>query len=120
MLTFITSKRCKCNGNLICVCLRFNSIELLIVFATFSGVDLRWIDHPGNVLTGTLPAQLGLLTNLETLILGQNSFSGLPGPAFPINLVKIQNVDLSGNYFTGSIPGEVLRLPTLQVALVTT
>ena len=66
-------------------------------------------------MTGSLPTQLGLLTNLETLILGSNSFSGLPGPAFSTDLEELTNVDLSGNFFTGSIPREVFMLQSVQV-----
>ena len=67
---------------------------------------------PGNVLTllhssffhffASLPSELGLLTRLHILQLGNNGFSGMV-PATFANLTKLDQVSLQGTDLTGTL-----------------
>ena len=61
------------------------------------------IDATRNGLSGTLPDELKLFTDLEFLHLPKNSLSGVIPIAIG-TLVKISSLDLSLNKFSGSIP----------------
>ena len=73
-------------------------------------LEFRW---SGNGLRGTLPAELGNLTNLEFLELANNNLTG-PLPAILGNLTKLEYLDLYGNSLTGPIPAELGNLTKLQ------
>ncbi|MDX9928928.1 MAG: M64 family metallopeptidase [Bacteroidales bacterium] len=68
-----------------------------------------------NFLTGSLPSELGQLSNLENLYLSCNHLDG----EIPVELGQLQKLmyfDLSFNYYEGEIPGEIAvlySLPTL-------
>ena len=64
-------------------------------------------------LTGTIPAELGGLTNLERLTLSDNYLTG-PIPAELGGLTNLQSLTLSDNYLTGPIPAELGSLTNLQ------
>ena len=93
-------------------------------------------DHPGNGLLGSMPPELGNLTNLESLNLHNNSLTGpippelgrlaslkslglgrnlLQGTIPPElgNLVALESLSLLGNHLTGRIPPELGRLSKL-------
>lgn len=57
-------------------------------------------------LTGTIPAELGKLTNLKRLQLGNQQFTG-EIPAELGNLTNLQELELGGNQLTGTIPAEL-------------
>ena len=59
-----------------------------------------------NLLTGTLPSELGSLTNLQALRLSGNRLTG-PIPAELGSLEHLQSLRLSGNQLTGAIPAEL-------------
>ena len=64
-------------------------------------------------LSGSIPTELGQLTNLQTLYLGQNQLSG----SIPTELAQLTNLrylDLFGNQLSGSIPTELAQLINLQ------
>ena len=66
-------------------------------------VGLRSLVLDGNVLTGAIPPELGKLTDLEMLGLAANALSG----PIPPELAKLSNLGelwLSGNRLTGSLP----------------
>ena len=65
------------------------------------------------VLTGNVPAELGLLTNLRTLDLSDNQLAG-GIPAELGRLASLQSLDLSGNQLTGDIPAELGDIPNLH------
>ena len=66
-----------------------------------------------NRLTGTIPAELGKLTNLDRLSLSGNGLTG----TIPAELGKLTNLDelwLPGNGLTGTIPAELGKLTNLR------
>jgi len=67
----------------------------------------------GNGLSGTLPQEMGALTELRNLTLPHNDLSG-PLPAFLGTLAQLRQINLSGNLFTGSIPANLGNLAQLQ------
>lgn len=75
--------------------------------------DLKrlWLHETGN-LVGSIPEELGLLTNLESVFLGGNQ---LEGPLPPIhNLKKLNTLALHGNNMNGEIPGSYMHLQNLE------
>ncbi len=68
---------------------------------------------PGNNLTGSLPAELGSLTNLRGLYLGYNELSG----TIPVELSNLANLTalyFGFNELTGTIPTEIGGLTNLK------
>jgi len=70
------------------------------------------IDLYGIGLTGSIPAELGNLTNLTRLDLGNNNLSGSI-PAELGNLTTLSFLDLQKNSLSGSIPAELGNLTRL-------
>ena len=71
------------------------------------------LDLSFNGLSGTIPAELGNLTNLQELNLWNNDLSGTI-PAELGNLTNLQSLNLLGNDLSGSIPAELGNLTNLQ------
>ena len=71
------------------------------------------IDLESNHLSGSIPTELGTLTNLEDLNLYGNNLTGII-PAELGNLSKLWSLDLGGNQLSGSIPAEVGNLGMLE------
>ena len=89
-------------------------------------------------MTGTIPAELTLLDNLEHLDLSENQLTGrIPSPhtgglsklrvlnlgwnrlsgTIPAELTRLQQLDslrVSGNQLSGTIPGELALLNSLE------
>ena len=65
-----------------------------------------------NSLTGSIPAELGNLTNLTNLYLGSNSLSGNI-PAELSNLTNLTGLRLGDNSLSGSVPAELGNLENL-------
>ena len=68
-------------------------------------------------LSGTIPPELGNLTNLRTLSAWGNEFTG-PIPPELGNLASLIILDLSGNRLSGAIPPELGSLANLQLLAV--
>ena len=70
------------------------------------------LDLSNNNLAGTLPADLGTLTNLTTLDLSENQLSGtIPDLSL---LTVLSTLNLSENQLSGEIPAALGSLPQLQ------
>jgi len=70
-----------------------------------------------NKLTGTCPSDLGLLSNLQFLVLSSNQFSGDTRDWRFINVAaqsKLEVLDLSRNLFSGDIPQHLFGLSSLK------
>ena len=65
--------------------------------------DLRTLDLNGNDLTGNIPQELANLPNLETLDLGNNQLTG-EIPSSIGSPWSLRNINLEGNPFTGCVP----------------
>ena len=76
--------------------------------------DLESLTLTGNQLSGTLPASLGSLTALTHISMSGNQLSGSI-PAWLGALTRLEFIDLSVNSFTGSIPPGLANLTALTV-----
>ena len=75
--------------------------------------NLRWLDLQGNQLSGPIPAELGQLTNLRGLDLQGNQLSG-PIPAELGRLTNLTGLNLYLNQLSGPIPAELGQLTNLE------
>ena len=71
-------------------------------------------DGPFNSVTGPIPPELGELKKLEVLWLGANHLSGSIPPELG-GLESLQVLALGGNRLTGPIPPELGNIPLLHV-----
>ena len=79
---------------------------------TDSGGRVVWLSLTNNGLNGTIPPELGSLTNLSRLYLDGNQLSG----SIPVELGSLTNLTslyLGGNQLSGEIPAELGRLTNL-------
>lgn len=76
----------------------FLSAESVVLFR-----NMRVLDLGDNQLTGELPS-FGSLPNLRVLRLGNNQLYGLIPEELLESLIPLEELDLSGNGFSGSIP----------------
>ena len=74
---------------------------------------VRALSLTGNGLSGPIPAQLGELTGLWTLLLERNELSG-PIPTGLGGLSSLRLLSLSSNRLTGLIPAELGELTSLR------
>ncbi len=75
--------------------------------------NLQTLSLINNQLTGSIPTSLGNLTNLQRLYLSNNQLTG-PIPASLGNLTKLQRLSLRNNQLTGSIPASLGNLTNLR------
>ena len=128
--------------------LLYSIVTLNISFNFFGGQipeyknlnNLTYLALNNNILSGTVPSNLGLLTNLEylylqaninpsgpiptslgklkklkTIVMSNNNFSqSLDGIFDPQGQDDLLCVDFSGNTLTGTIPSEIFQLPNIQ------
>ncbi|KAL8501807.1 hypothetical protein ACS0TY_021065 [Phlomoides rotata] len=66
-----------------------------------------------NVLNGSIPPAIGKLSKMQYLALGINNFSG-PVPADLGNLTKLLSLSFGSNNLQGSLPSEMRNLTSLQ------
>jgi Leucine-rich repeat (LRR) protein len=75
--------------------------------------ELRELRLHYNHLSGTIPSELGNLTRLRELLLYQNGFSGTVPPVLG-DLTELIELDLSYNDLSGTIPSELGNLVQLR------
>jgi len=80
--------------------------------------NLRRLDLEGNVLTGSLPTELGLLTSLLQLDLQDNTWSGPLVSELGL-LSSLTSLDVSNTALSGTIPLELGSLSALEEYYVT-
>ena len=73
---------------------------------------LRWLDLTGNGLAGTLPPDLGDLTDLRRLDLSGNQLTGAL-PTGLSNLTNLLSLRVLNNRLDGPVPGWLVDLPSL-------
>ena len=79
--------------------------------------DLTEIILVGNMLTGSLPASIGRLSNLGNLIVNQNQLTGTLQSDLG-ELSSLWQLSLSGNMLTGTLPSSIGRLSNLALLFV--
>jgi Leucine-rich repeat (LRR) protein len=80
---------------------------------TCSSGNVSVVSLDGINLNGSLPPELGNLSALQTLYLGNNQLSGLLPPELG-NLAALKTLNLKSNQFSGSLPSELGNLVALQ------
>jgi Leucine-rich repeat (LRR) protein len=79
---------------------------------TVGGGHVTGISLGNNKLSGTIPTEIGQLTQLEHLYLNNNELNGVI-PATVGQLIKIRNLNLGYNQISGPIPTEITQLTQL-------
>lgn len=69
-------------------------------------IFLEYVNLSINHLSGTIPPEIGKLTNLVCLDLSNNYISGTIPPQID-SKAKLETLDISENHLNGSIPGEI-------------
>lgn len=82
-----------------------------------SMTNLRELSMKQNSLTGAIPAEIGLLTDLQVLDLDFNKLNGTI-PEELGNLIEIDTLMLNRNFLTGPIPTSFFGLNDLDVLLL--
>ena len=100
------------NGHVEYLDLAKNSLSGSIPSELGNLTNLTIIDLPDNSLSGSIPSGLGNLTNLIGLFLNNNSLSGSI-PTELGNLTNLTILTLMNNYLSGSIPSELGNLTNL-------
>ncbi len=75
--------------------------------------ELQALNLNDNEIEGTLPATIGRLKFLRTLMLGGNRFGGTL-PASLGNLVRLEQLSLRGNCLQGAVPSTFGNLTRLR------
>jgi len=84
---------------------------------TCNGGHVSWISLDSNQLSGTLPPELGNLSNLTLLLLDSNELSG-EIPQELGQLSRLTTLYLNSNELSGTIPPELGQLSSLQDLLL--
>ncbi|PIA60096.1 hypothetical protein AQUCO_00400764v1 [Aquilegia coerulea] len=78
---------------------------------------IKIISADSNQLSGNLPSDFGLMSNIQLFLIGANQFSG-PIPTSLANASTLQLFDIQNNQITGEVPVNVGKLKSLQRFLV--
>ena len=93
--------------------LNFNQLDGSIPNQLGNLSELRWLRLPNNRLSGPIPSELGNLIRLTTLELNSNRLSGSI-PSELGNLTLLTGLYLNSNQLSGPIPSEFGKLSNLR------
>jgi Leucine-rich repeat (LRR) protein len=82
--------------------LQLDSVGLRSLDGIGSAPSLTYLDVRFNALEGTIPSDIEMLTNLETLLISDNNLYG-PLPSFTTNR-RLTTLKAGGNGFNGPLP----------------
>lgn len=68
----------------------------------------------GDNITGTLPLEMSQLSSVKYVNLSYNNFSGPFPREILLGLIKLESFDIYNNIFTGELPTEFIKLKKLQ------
>ena len=86
--------------------------EVILWGKVYSVEDTTSLDLNWNELTGSIPPEIGNLTNLTYLSLSSIGFTGSIPPEIG-NLTNLEYLNFNSNQLTGSIPPEIGNLTNL-------
>ena len=91
----------------------WSGIDLSFLEMRVTGIRLRGLENQPGGLTGSIPPQLGALSELIALDLAYNQLSGFIPPELG-QLANLNYLFLANNQLTGPIPPELGRLANLR------
>lgn len=100
-------------GQVISLSMSSNNVVGTIPVQLGNLTNLQWLSLQNNQLSGGIPTEISNLTNLRSLNLTNNQLSG----SIPVelgNLSSLQFLVLRGNQLSGSIPAQLGDLSSLQ------
>ena len=100
-------------GRVVELNLHVNNLTGSIPAALGDLTDLERLELYENALSGPIPSEMGKLVNLQNLRLDRNRLSGKIPPELG-NLTNLSDLDLERNTLTGEIPAEIGGLTTLD------
>jgi hypothetical protein len=97
------NETCAPEDLLVALSLRDNILSGTIPAEIALLTNLKYLELSGNDIRGTIPREIDRISSMSRLILSDNDMTGtLPYELGGLN--KLTHIDLSGNGFTGSIP----------------
>ncbi|CAJ1965201.1 unnamed protein product [Cylindrotheca closterium] len=72
------------------------------------------VSLPSNGLTNGIPSELSKLTELRSLNLTQNTYTGTTIPTELFGLSKLENLDISNSGINGTIPTQIVNMAALR------
>jgi len=91
--------------------------EVTLWGEVYSVEDTDSLDLSNNQLTGSIPPEIGNLTNLTWLWLNDNQLTGSIPPEIE-NLTNLDWLDLSNNQLTGEIPESICDLNIITTFII--
>ncbi|PXY41170.1 hypothetical protein DMB65_09455 [Flavobacterium cheongpyeongense] len=101
------------NGHVVGIDLRSNFLGGTIPIEIGQLTQLQFLDLSSNEVNGAIPPQIGQLTQLQSLNLHANNFSSTI-PSQIGQLTLLQSLNLSSNELIGTIPPQIGQLTLLQ------